>query len=235
MEVDEEDLTQTREPDDVNRDFTNPAVLNMANYQVRSSQSSNITGRTGTFNEGTGRGLGSPTVTTSLYQPTSHTYQLLQQPTDANKFLSDWQPHSGLTSPSFSAAPPVTYSGAPPSNIGTTFRPIVSTFTTSSYQPIITSGNPPPINYRTTYDSSNLYTHNPSNNIPSSNYTPSTLPHKPYDIVGVPPTNSHYLTPNNFPPLTKPLDTFGPSPSSFNSGSFQSNIGSGNVRYTDSV
>lgn len=200
-------------------------MLNFNNYQVgiTTSQTSNQTGRTGNFNDmpqSVRATAQQPvTVTASNYQPSN--YQLLQQPTDAHKFMSSWQPSSSLTSNYTSSIHTTnTQTSQPVSTIPSSFPPtMTTTFRPTQFEPVtsVRPANIPPINSGI---SNTSYINQNSFSVGSSFQSP-TFQTKAFD----PAPSSNF--PSN--PPTKPLDTFGPSPSSFNS-SLQNN-----VRYTDSL
>lgn len=196
-------------------------MLNLNNYMVgvSTSQMSNQTGRTGNFNDQPIRTVPPPVSTiTSIYQPTtSTTYQLLQQPTDVNKFMSSWQPPTTTTATN---AQPNIQTIHPSSTVSASYAPPTTTFRPTQFEPVtsVRPANLPPINSGI---SNTSYINQNSFSVGSSFQSP-TFQTKAFDMP-----SSSYASINN--PPTKPLETFCPSPSSFSS-----NI-QNNVRYTDSI
>jgi hypothetical protein len=186
VEIDEEDLTQTRDPDEQKDSMplqNNPPASNILNH-------------TSNFNDTATLRQYIPAAPNQMYvsappvQLPSNGYQfasvptfhLLQQPTEAQKF-ANWQssvvPNPGLATSNQSyqsMPPPISISQAGSIPLGATFRP-------PQPPPTIVHTYQAPIAYQSSYVSPTNYA---SAQPPASNYPPPTFSSRPapFDYTG---------------------------------------------------
>lgn len=195
VEIDEEDLTQTREPDDARETLPN----SQANFLNQTSNFNETATIRQTYQAAPSSGVmfvSAPQMHQSGYQITSiPTFQLLQQPTEAQKFVT-WQsaippvaPTGYLTQTppqmTFQSTPPLNLSsgGMPPNGLAGTFRP-ASMVPSPVPVPVIQPTYQAPINYQPSYAPPINFSSIPTSS--NSNYPPTSFSSRPaaFDYSG---------------------------------------------------